>query len=149
MKGFDFKLQTVLELKSKIEEQRKIELGFATQKYEKQLLILKDLFARKSDANKMKKKLVESTVNIVEFANYTNYIERLDKDIVKQEETVKKEEENLNLAKKNLYDVMQERKAYEKLKEKKLEIYKKEMLSKEQKNVDEIVTYNHSKNRED
>ena len=61
---------------------------------------------------------------------------------------VHKAERQLENVRKRLNEVMMERKTYEKLKEKKFEEFKQELLYEENKEVDELVSYAYSKRHE-
>ncbi len=148
MKGFKFQLQGLLGVKEKIEEQKKIELGKANQILEKEKSTLRTLEEKRENSLQFQKDAVATRINVVEYNNYINFVKKLDSDIVNQNKQILKEEKNVEVAKDNLLETMKERKAYEKLKEKKLEAYYKDMLSREQKVLDEIVTYKHSKKSE-
>ncbi|MFV0520759.1 MAG: flagellar export protein FliJ [Lachnospirales bacterium] len=148
MKGFNFKLNGLLNVKEKIEEQRKIELGKASQILEREKNVLEELQVKRVNSLKFQKDAVAEKVNVIEYNNYINFVKKLDSDIEKQKKRIIREEKNVEKAKESLLEVMKERKAYEKLKEKKLEAFYRETLSREQKVLDEIVTYKHSKKAE-
>ncbi len=149
MKGFKFKLQTLLDVKEKMEEQKKIELGKANQKLLKEQEKLNSFVQSKIEAIEQQRNLAFAKINVVMYSNYGNYISKLEKSIEEQRKKVKIEEKNVEKAKENLIEVIKERKSYEKLREKKLDEFKREALSKEQKSADEIVTYKHSKKLEE
>lgn len=147
--GFKFKLQTLLDVKEKMEEQKKVELGKANQKLALEQDKLNSFIQSKIGAIDQQRNLAFNKINVVMYGNYGNYISKLEKSIEEQRKKVAIEEKNVEKAKQNLIAVIKERKAYEKLKEKKLDEFKREVLSKEQKSADEIVTYKHSKKLEE
>ena len=57
---------------------------------------------------------------------------------------VRKAEILVEEARRNLNSVMQERKTYEKLKEKEFESFKKELLYEESKEIDQLVSYSYN-----
>ena len=61
---------------------------------------------------------------------------------------VHKAEKQLDIVRKRLNEVMIERKTYEKLREKKFEEFKAEVLYEENKEVDELVSYTYHQNED-
>ncbi len=149
MKGFKFKLQTLLDVKEKIEEQKKVELGKANQKLDIEKNKLETFIQNKQNAIIQQRKMASNMVNVKLYTEYGHYIKKLDISIEQQRKQVQIEEKNVEKAKENLIAIIKERKAYEKLREKKLEEFRRDLLSKEQKSADEIVTYKHSKKLEE
>lgn len=141
---FRFKLQSVLSIKGKIEEQKKIELGnamiflntqieFLNQLIEKQNGLVA-IFNEKNGKRILAKELIELSASIKYYDEA-----RLDqqKVIKKAEEMVEEKRVALNVA-------LMERKTYEKLKEIALENYMKEEQADSFRQLDEIVSYKYS-----
>ncbi len=141
MKGFKFRLQSLLNVKEKFEQQAKIVFGEETAKLEAEKSKLVDLYNNKEDVLQKQRESFTGTINIHSFNEYRNYSMKLDKMIIEQIEAVQKQHIKTEEAKKKLADIMKERKTLEKLKEKEVEIFKKEMQLAEDKQVDELVTY--------
>lgn len=141
---FRFELESVLKIKEKMEEQRKIELGNATIFLDTQTQMLMDLkisqrklidlFNQKNGKRILAKEIIELNVAI---KYYDDAIKDQKKVIEDAKEVVEQKRVALNAA-------LIERKTYEKLKELALENYMKEEQSEGFKQLDEIVSYKYS-----
>ncbi len=141
MAGFKFRLETILKLKEQFEKNAKNELGIAIMKLEEEKLKLKNICD-------------EIKINMIEFKNactgiiqrekikeLKSFLDFLDGAKERQEENVKKEEENVDKIRDKLVEIMKERKVLENLREKEFHKYLKEEERKEQQRVDELVSY--------
>ncbi len=149
MKGFKFQLQSLLNIKEKQEEQRETELGKAVSKLEEEKRQLVHFDIRRQEIIDMQREKALNVVNPMEISNLNHFLVKLQADKEKQENVVQQQEQEVELCRKALIEVTMEKKAYEKLREKALEKFKKEQLMKEQKMLDEIVTIKSFKKRED
>ncbi len=141
MKGFKFRLQSLLNVKEKFEQQAKIVFGEETAKLEEEKSKLVSLYNNKEDVLQKQRESFTGTIDIQSFNEYRNYSMKLDTMIIQQIEAVARQNIKTEEAKKKLADIMKERKTLEKLKEKEVEIFQKEMQLAEDKQVDELVTY--------
>ncbi len=141
MKGFKFRLQSLLNVKEKFEQQAKIVFGEETAKLQEEKNKLINLYNSKEDVLQKQRENFSGTIDIFYFNEYRNYSMKLDQMIKKQIEAVQIQNMRTEEAKKRLADIMKERKTLEKLKEKEIEIFKKEVQLAEDKQVDELVTY--------
>ena len=145
MAKFIFNMQGLLNIKEKLEEQAKTEYGKALNKLEEEknaLLSLKN----KKEQNIL---IFRENIKIGVKPNYINTINKYISFIdVKIEEQIKKVDIAREFAEEKRQDLlkaMKERKVLEALKEKEKENYFKEEIKKEQKIIDEIVSYRYSK----
>lgn len=141
---FEYKLQNILGLKEKLEEQKKIEFGKAMLYLNQQEQLLCQLtlsqdriiqtFHQKKGASLYAKELKELNQEI----QFYEREKKLQKQIVihaKKEVEIKREALNQALI---------ERKTYEKLKEFAFEAYQEEEKEKSQKQLDEIISFKYS-----
>lgn len=77
-------------------------------------------------------------VNISSLLIAKRYVDKLSQDIVVQTETVAAAEKNVSKAQQELLNATRDKKKYEKLKEKHLKNYNKEMLRLETRELDEF-----------
>lgn len=145
MKGFKFRLQSLLNVKEKFEQQAKIAFGQETVKLRQEEEKLNNLFLNKEEVLQKQRECFTGKIDIFSFNEYNNYSSKLDQMIVEQKQNVVIQQENTEKAKQKLADIMKERKALEKLKEKEVEQFKREMQLAEDKQVDELVTYKFGK----
>lgn len=138
--AFKFKLQKLLDYKRTVEGLKKTEYGDAIYRLGLEEEKLVSYSNQKLDIIQ-KKEASGKTVNIAELKMYNNYLGELNRKIENQEQLVRKKEKERDESQEELLFAMQERKAFEKLKEKEYKEYLIEEKRKEDKVVDEIVTY--------
>ncbi len=141
MKGFKFRLDSLLNIKEKLEQQAKIAYGEEVTKLNNEKTKLDDLYISKEENTQKQRESFSGTIDIFNFNQYRNYATKIDEMIVKQINEVKLQEIKTEEAREKLAEIVKERKAFEKLKEKELEEFKKEVQLAEDKLVDELVTY--------
>lgn len=141
MGKFNFRLEKVLNYKETIEGFKKTEYGEISQKLskEEEVLYSYNLYKENliSDKNQNKEK-----TNIGNLKLFNNYLKDVSKNIENQEEKIEKTKEELEKVKEDLLVAMQEKKSFEKLKEKDYKVYLDESKKEEAKIIDEIVTFN-------
>lgn len=141
MAKFHYKLQSVLDIKQKLEEQEKIAFGLAMAKLQEEQEVLQNLMIQKAGYDRKARKLLEGTINLLEINTCRKAIETMKARIRSQMMNVHKAEKQVEAVRQRLNEVMIERKTYEKLREKKFEDFKQELLYEEKKEVDELVSY--------
>lgn len=145
MAGFVFKLESFLKIKEKLEEKAKTEYGKAISKLEEEKNILKQFENKKFQTITDFKNSIEKNINPHQIKCINEFIVLIDKKIEKQKENVQTAYEFSEEKRKELINAMKDKKMFETLKEKEKENYMKEVLQKEQKIVDEIVSYKYNK----
>ncbi|MCI9416445.1 MAG: flagellar export protein FliJ [Eubacterium sp.] len=148
MAKFQYKLQSVLDIKEKLESQEKIAFGLAAAKLQEEQEILQNLMIQKAGYDKKARKLVEGSIDLLEINICRKAIETMKTRIRSQMINVHKAEKQLDIVRRRLNEVMIERKTYEKLREKKFEEFKMELAYEEKKEVDELVSYTYHQNEE-
>ena len=146
MAKFIFKMQNILSVKEKLEEQAKAEYGLELMKLreeeeKKVLLEQKKLYYE----DKLTVALSD-TLDIRRIRQMEDGIESLKYEIHLQELVILRQEEEVAKARERLDEAMKERKTYEKLKEHAFEAFKQELNAAEQKEVDELVSFRHGSN---
>lgn len=145
MAKFNFKLQSFLGLKEKMEDQKKNEYGKAIKSLEdEKLKKAKLLNQHSSTLSRMKLKL-ETGINPNELQQYNNFISFILKKIEKQEVNIQKAQKLVEIKREELISAMKDKKMLETLKEHKYEEYIKEEKQVEQKVIDEIVSFKYNK----
>ncbi|GFI28390.1 hypothetical protein IMSAGC012_03522 [Lachnospiraceae bacterium] len=148
MAKFQYKLQSVLDIKQKLESQEKIAFGLASAKLLEEQEILQKLMIQKAGYDKQAKKLLEGTIDLLAVNACRKAVETMKTRIRGQMMNVHKAEKQLELVRHRLNEVMIERKTYEKLRERKFEEFKAELAYEEKKEVDELVSYTYHQNQE-
>lgn len=144
MRKFRFKLEGVLSVKERLEEQAKASFASAVQ----------TLYAceqrRDEAALRVRKyedkleELVNGVLNITEITVCRDAIRIVKEDLNEKENAVKRASNRVEMCRKNLSNAIMERKTIEKLKEKAFEDYVKEYNDDERKQIDELVSYRHN-----
>ena len=141
--AFKFQFQSILDLKARLEDQKKAKLGEVTEILNQEVDKLTILNDEKKKQFKLMKEKNNTGFTPKELISYNNYMERLKKSISIQEMVVEKARQAVEKARQELIVASKERKMFEKLKEKKLEEYWEEYYRKEQITLDEIASYRH------
>lgn len=145
MSKFVFRLQSFLNIKEKLEEQKKkTEYGKAVVKLEEAKLVLQNIFDTKKNTIICMQNSINSSINSNELQNFNTYLSFLDKEVERQNKVIELEQKNVENARLQLVEAMKQRKMIETLKEKEKEEFFKEELKKEQKMIDELVSFKYN-----
>ena len=145
-KGFKFKLQSVLYLKIKNEDDEKRKLADVMQLQAREEQALVSLENRRAYLiAELKKKQGEGAINVVELQMYSRAIEKLKNDIISQQLRLKEIKIMLDEQRNRLLLATQEKKIYEKLKEKQHKAYIEEEEYKDKQTIDELATLKFAK----
>ncbi|MBP5532591.1 MAG: flagellar export protein FliJ [Lachnospiraceae bacterium] len=145
MTKFTFRLESILSIKLKLEEQAKMEFGAAKMKLSEEQDKLDGLYNKKSGYEEELKKLYSEDLDIKRINGTARAIEIVDEQIKMQKYAVKRAEKQVDLATQKLNTVMQERKSMEKLKEKRFAEYMREYNEEESKQTDELISYQYGR----
>ncbi len=134
-------MQNILELKQKLEEQSK--MNYANQrreltKAEEKEQELRDI---KAAYEEEQRKTRMDLLDLREIRASDANIEVMEYKIKCQREVVEQEKRKLEMRRRELTKVMQERKAQEKLRERAFEQFKKDESAAESKTIDELTSY--------
>ena len=144
MAKFNFGLQPVLNIKKQTEESVKNELGKAVYALEAEKNFLKDLIYEEKRCMLEVSAGVSSGLTVAKLRNYNAYISFIKQKISNQSEKVKYAQENADNIREGLIKITKEKRMLEVLREKQYAEYLKEEEKKEQKRVDEIISYKES-----
>lgn len=144
MAKFKYKLQSVLDIKEKLETQEKIAYGLATAKVLEEQEVLQKLMIQKAEYDRKARELVKGDINLLEVKICRNSVDTMKSRIRGQMIELHKAQKQQEIARNRLNAVMIERKTYEKLREKKMEEFKQELSLEEKKEVDELVSYTYT-----
>ena len=141
MAKFIFKLESILSIKTKLEDQAKAEYGIETMKLREEEHKLTLLENRKSGFEQQLFEAVSDRLVILSIKRLEDSVENLKYNIKLQIIVIRKQEERVAQARAKLDNAMKERKTYEKLKEKAFEQFKMEIEAQERKEIDELVSF--------
>lgn len=141
MNKFGFRLETVLNLKTQLEDNAKNNLARSTIELQKQNDYLEELNSVNSDSMDSLNSEVDKGIPVYRLKTYNNYLSYLKNKIRKQKENVNIAQRDVDIHREGLVKAMQERKIIEKLKEKKYQEYLKEQNKADQLLIDELTSF--------
>ena len=141
MTKFKYRMQNILDIKTKLETQAQNEYGIANRKYLEEQAALQELMIRRVEYEKSLKELVEGMLDIKSINNARNDVNNIKTLVRRQMMEVHKAEIVLEKTRNELNEKMKERKTHEKLKEHALDEFKADLQMAETKEIDELVSY--------
>lgn len=148
MAKFRYSMQSILNIKTKMETQAKQEFSAAKYALDKEVEKLENLKKRKSDYEEKAHELLQGTLKVRDIEDNKNAILMMDQYIAEQRMQVKKTQDELERAREKLADVMKERKMHETLREKAFENFLQEENRQEGKSIDELTSYTYGQKRQ-
>lgn len=145
MAKFQFSMQSLLQIKEKLEEQCQMEYGKAVQQRDLQIRKvnkIRDLIETENRTFYEKQASVFVVRDLIRVQDKISYLKNKEKEAVSQLSYL---EEIVLESRQKLAKAMQERKIYETLREKALERYYEEEKQEELKLMDERASFNHSR----
>jgi len=147
MAKFIYRMQSILDIKQKLEEQAKNEFAKARLQLTLEEDKLQKLKERKDAYVEEGRKLQESGLNVRDILETGDERKRRRGFNTPGEGVVEKAEKVLEEAREKLTEAMKESKTQEKLKEKAFESFMKEENARESKEIDELVSYTYGQKR--
>lgn len=144
MAKFVFKMQNILEVKLKLEDQAKSAYATAIAALEVEKEKQRVLEKRKEDYEEQLAANMQEALQLIEICRLEDAVEIMKYRIREQIVAVRNADLQVKKAQKALQDAMVERKTYEKLKENAFEAFKQEINAQEKKEIDELVSYKFS-----
>jgi len=145
MAKFRYSLQSILDIKLKMETQAKQEFSAAMGALDDEKRKLVSLRERKSELESESKKLLHGILDFREIEDNRQAISITKERILAQGENVSRAEKNVERARQKLREVMIDRKTYETLREKAFEQFMLDEGRAESKSVDELTSYTYGK----
>ncbi len=144
MAKFRYRMQNILNIKEKLEEQAKITYGIAQQKYAAEQEKLQEMVIRRTRYERNLKKLMDGPLDLHKIQITRQATESMKVLVRRQMVEVHKAELELDASRKALTEVMQERKMHEKLRERAFTDFLKEQEHEEGLAVDQLVSYTYN-----
>lgn len=145
MAKFFYKMQNILNIKYKLEEQAKSAYGAAKAILDEEEELLEEKKAKKEAYEQTLRNMVLEQLNILEIKRMEDAVEVSKYHIKMQMIAVRNAKKQVEIARKKLNEAMIERKTHEKLKENAFEVFKEEIKMEEKKEVDELVSFKYSR----
>ncbi len=144
MAKFVYKMQSLLNIKLKLEEQAKNEFAAAQAALREEEEKLRILYDRREGYLEEGRNLRRENMNVKDLRANTEAIERIGDFIELQKLEIQKAEAVVEKAREKLVEAQKERKTQEKLREKAFDAFLLEIKKEENKEVDELVSYRYS-----
>lgn len=145
MAKFVYGMQNLLNLKEKLEEQKKAAFGTAKAKLDEEQGKLDDLYRKKEYYQNALVACFSSKLDLPSIKKNEEAIKVIDINIEYQTILVKQAERQVEMARIQLTEAMKERKTHEKLRERAFEEFKSELIHEENKEVDELVSFKYGR----
>lgn len=143
MAVFRYKMQGILDIKEKLEDKAKQEFAEANMRLEAEKQKLSELQKRRDYYMMEGVKLRMELIDVRKIRENKMAVLQMDEFIREQRKEVNKAAAAVEKARAALQEVMQERKAHEKLKENAFQNFLKEEQAAERRAIDELTTYTH------
>lgn len=147
MAKFIYRMQSILDVKEKLEEQARNEFARARLKLTQEEEKLDAFVNRRLGYEEEGRRLQEGGLNVQDILENRDAIEKMKLLIEEQKLQVQLAEKQLEEAREKLTDAMKESKTHQKLKEKAFETFMQEENAKESKEIDELVSYTYGQKR--
>lgn len=141
MAKFIFKMESLLSIKYKLEDQAKAEYGMELVRLREEEMKLEVLKAKKEEYQYRLTDAVQDELVLLEIKKLENCVEHAKYNINVQKFVISQQQQRVDRAREKLDNAMKERKTYEKLKEKAFEQFKIELEAYERKDIDELVSF--------
>lgn len=141
MGRFIFSLQNILNIKEKLEEQAKNEYSQANLLLQEAIAKREQLEERLEEEKSRLQEDISDSLNVREIRERENAVEIFRMYVRQQILVVMQREKEVEVAREHLNEAMKERKTFEKLREHAFEKFRLEENLREQKEVDELVSY--------
>ena len=147
MARFRYSMQSILDIKYKMETQAKEEFSAARAALDREEEKLALLIERKKSYERKAAELLSGVLNVREIEENETAIMSMDGFIEEQRRQVAVAAQKLERAREKLTEVMKERKTHENLKEKAFGQFLQEENRRESKEVDELTSYVYGQRR--
>lgn len=141
MAVFRYKMQSILDIKLKMETQAKQEFAQAKNVLDREEAKLEMLYNRKQEYEAYAKQLLKGKLDVQEINQNNVAIMKTQEAINEQKKRVAKAQQLLEKAREKLQEVVMERKVQESLKEKAFEVFLQEEKQQESKEIDQLTSY--------
>lgn len=149
MARFRYSMQSILNIKLKMETQAKQEFSAARAALDEEEERLQGLYDRKAGYEEEATALLTGRLNIRDIEENKMAVLCMDNYIADQQVRVEKAEQALEQARERLTEVMMERKTHETLKEKAFQQFLMDEKRQEGKEIDELTSYTYGQKRKD
>lgn len=145
MARFRYRMQNILDIKSKLEEQEKNNFAAAQRKLAEEEELLKTVIEKRERLAEEARRMRGETLNILELKENEYARKYTEEQVKKQQLNVVVAQKNVEVARLRMQKAVQERKIHDKLKEHAFEEFLQEENAAELKEIDQLTSYTHGK----
>lgn len=151
MARFRYRMQNILELDRKLEDQQKAAFSLANARLTEEQQKLQELMMRKASYERQVNELAVGMIDISEIHKAKHAAETMEFAIKDQMLVIKRAQRQVDIEREKLNAAMQETKTQEKLREKAFDEFLKEVAAEDVKVTDELISYKYgtARKRED
>lgn len=149
MARFRYRMQSILDIKLKMETQARQEFAEARMNLDQEEERLAALRERRENYERRAREQLMGALNCRDMAENKEALLRMDEYIAQQLLQVREAEKKLEQAREKLAEVMKERKSHETLKEKAFEQFLLDEKKQEGKEVDELTSYTYGQRQKE
>jgi flagellar FliJ protein len=141
MAKFNYRLQSLLNVKNQLEDKTKNELAKQIAKLNEEKEKLESIYNQKDDCFlRITEESIKGT-NIHTLKQYGSYLSLINSRLSRQRESVNSAVRDVDIHREKLIEISKEKKMLEMLKDKKLQQHLYNELQKEEKKTEEVVNY--------
>lgn len=144
MAKFVYRMQSILDIKLKLEEQAKQQFMMAQARLNDAEAELGQMKQRKEDYTQQYRKSIQQKLDLLDLDYGKNAILYMDQTIENHMQVIRRLEQELEHALVAMNEAIKERKIYEKLKENQFETFLQEINEEEMKEIDQLVSYQYN-----
>lgn len=149
MARFRYRMQNILDIKYKLEEQAKQRYMEVRIRLNEAMDVLAQFEQQKEGYFAAYRQLVSERLDLLEIEQCKNSILLTEEYIVNQQMLIAEIEKELEKATEQMKEAMKERKIHEKLKENQFQIFLQELNQEEAKEIDQLVSYQYNNKNTD
>lgn len=147
MAKFVYRMQSILNIKVKLETQARMQFATAKRALDDEEEKLEQLKKRREAYIEEARARRNNALSVKELRDSKTAIQIMDDFIVEQKEQVARAAQKVEEARERLKEVMLERKTHERLREKAFEEFVAELNHEESKEIDELTSYTYGQKR--
>lgn len=149
MAKFIYRMQSILNVKEKLETQAKNEFAEAKIRLDEEMAVLEALEARKASYEEEGRRLREEELEVRKLNENQYAVDRMDEYIAEQKKNVAKAEKDLERARIKMVEAMQESQIHQKLRERAFEEFKRDLIAQESKEIDELTSFTYGQKKDE
>lgn len=141
MAKFIYRMQNILNIKLKLEDQARMEYGLAQAALVEEEEKMEQLQLRRRGYEELAREGLQGSVRPMEMRENKEALLRMDEYIMEQLQEIEKAQRKVEVQRRKLQDAIQERKIHEKLRENAFEAFLLEEKANESREIDELTSF--------